>query len=375
MKKIKMVDIVSQYNIYESEINTRILSVLKSGSYIQGSEVKKFESLLSQYLNSKHVISCANGTDALYLALMSLDLQPGDEIIVPTFTFVSTVEAVCLLGLKPVFIDIEPDTFLLNHNLIQALLSNKTKAIIPVQLFGQCCNMEELRLIAKNNNLFIIEDAAQSLGSKCNFKQQSSNIKFSGTIGDIGITSFYPSKNLGCFGDGGAIFTQSDKLAKKIRLLANHGQTKKNTHDIIGMNSRLDTLQAAVLSFKLDLLDEFNKERKKVAQHYNAVCSALDWIRTPIKADHSDHIYHQYSILLSSHINRNEFQAYLLKKGIPTMIYYPTPLHKQNAYTKYANKSLPVSEKVSKHIISLPIHPNMDMQQLEFISNAIQKYI
>ena len=375
MKKIQMVDVVAQYNKYESAINKRISAVLQSGSYIQGPEVKNFELLLSKYLDVEHVISCANGTDALCLALMSLDLQPGDEVIVPTFTFVSTVEAVCLSGFKPIFVDVDPDTFLLNPQLIKDAISNKTKAIIPVHLFGQCCDMEQLVLIAKKHDLFIIEDAAQSIGSKCNFKHKSVKNQFSGTIGDIGITSFYPSKNLGCFGDGGAIFTSNNQLADKIRLLANHGQTKKYTHDIIGLNSRLDSLQATILSFKLDLLDDFNAERKKVANYYNNVFSELDWIQTPIRTNHSDHIYHQYSILLAPKINRDEFQSYLLQQGIPTMIYYPTPLHKQKAYARYFQKPLPISEEISQHIISLPMHPNMEIEQLEFINHVIQKYI
>jgi len=375
MKEIKMVDVVSQYKRYSAQINKRLLNVLESGAYIQGPEVKKFESALSKYLNSKYVVSCANGTDALYVALMSLDLKPGDEVIVPAFTFVSTVEAICLLGLKPVFIDITPDTFLLNHNLIESLISKKTKAIIPVHLFGQCCDMGSIKLIAQKHNLFIIEDAAQSIGSMCAFRQSSSSQKFSGTIGDIGITSFYPSKNLGCFGDGGAIFTQKNKLSNKIKLITNHGQKQKYTHDIIGLNSRLDAVQASILSFKLKLLDDFNKKRKQVAAYYNDMFEDVSWLKTPKTQSNSDHIYHQYSILLSSKINRNKFQDYLINRGIPTMIYYPKPLHKQKAYINYSNNPLPISERVSERIISLPIHSEMDLEQIEFIGKQIKKYI
>ena len=375
MKKIQMVDVVSQYQRYESEINTNILSVLKSGTYIQGPEIKKFELLLSNYLNSKYTISCANGTDALYLALMSLDLQPGDEVIVPSFTFVSTVEAVCLLGLKPIFVDIEPDTFLLNPNLVKDVISQRTKVILPVHLFGQCCDMVLIQEIANKYNLFIIEDAAQSIGSRCRVNRKSVIKKFSGTIGHIGITSFYPSKNLGCFGDGGAIFTQNQALAQKIRLLANHGQKQKYTHDIIGLNSRLDALQASILSFKLSLLDNFNTKRNEIADFYNECFEGVSWIKTPIKRDFSEHVYHQYSIILSSKIDRKKLQSYLLKTGIPTMIYYPIPLHKQKAYRHYSNKPLPVSEKVAKQIISLPIHPEMELEQMEFISKKIKNYI
>ena len=375
MKKIQMVDVVSQYARYKSEIDTNILSVLNSGIYIQGPEIKKFELLLSNYLHSKYTISCANGTDALYLALRSLNLKPGDEVIVPSFTFVSTVEAVCLLGLKPIFIDIDPDTFLLDPHLIQDVLSKRTRVILPVHLFGQCCDMVLIKEIANQHNLFIIEDAAQSIGSQCRVNNSSAIKKFSGTIGHIGITSFYPSKNLGCFGDGGAIFTQNKKLSQQIRLLANHGQKQKYNHDIIGLNSRLDAIQASILSFKLSLLDQFNAKRNEIAKFYNTCFQGLTWLKIPVKRDDSDHVYHQYSIMLSSKIKREKLQSYLLKNGVPTMIYYPIPLHKQKAYRDYSNKSLPVAEKVSKQIISLPIHPEMDLQQMEFIGKKIKNYI
>ena len=375
MKKIQMVDVVSQYMRYESEINNKILNVVKSGAYIQGVEVQDFEFSLSQYLKSKYVISCANGTDALYVALMSLNLKEGDEVIVPTFTFVSTVEVVCLLGLKPVFIDVDKDTFLINPHLIEKYISKKTRAIIPVHLFGQCCDMYSINLMAQKYNLFIIEDAAQSIGSQCMFSNNSQDRKFSGTIGDIGITSFYPSKNLGCFGDGGAIFTQNNKLSKKIRLIVNHGQKKKYSYDIVGLNSRLDALQAAVLSIKLQYLDLFNHERQKVANYYDKAFSDIEWITTPTQLKSSDHVYHQYSILLSSEINRDNFSNYLFKNDIPTMIYYPKPLHLQKAYSSFCHESLPVSEMLSNNIISLPIHSEMNMEQLEFICSTIKKYV
>ena len=287
----------------------------------------------------------------------------------------STVEAVCLLGLKPVFIDIDPDTFLLDPHLIQDVISKRTRVILPVHLFGQCCDMVLIKEIANQHNLFIIEDAAQSIGSQCRVNNSSAIKNFSGTIGDIGITSFYPSKNLGCFGDGGAIFTQNKKLSQHIRLLANHGQKQKYNHDIIGLNSRLDAIQASILSFKLSLLDHFNAKRNEIAKFYNNYFNDVSWIKTPIKRDDSDHVYHQYSIILSSKIDRENLQSYLFKKGIPTMIYYPIPLHKQKAYRHYSNKSLPIAEKVSKQIISLPIHPEMDLQQMEFIGKKIKNYI
>ena len=371
MKKIHMVDVVSQYQNYALEINKKITDVLNSGIYIQGDEVKNFELLLAKYLKSKHTISCGNGTDALYVALMSLDFNRGDEILVPSFTFVSSVEAICLLGLTPVFVDINPDTFLLNPNLLEKHISNKTKAIMPVHLFGQCCDMKYINDIARKHNLFVIEDAAQSIGATCNI---NNNIKYAGTIGHIGITSFYPSKNLGAFGDGGALFTQNKKIADKIRLIVNHGQLKKYYHKVIGLNSRLDAIQAAILSFKLSLLNKLNKQRKQVATYYNERLASLDWLQTPQETPNSTHVYHQYSILLSNKINRNRFQKYLSSKGIPSMIYYPIPLHKQQAYKSYSNYPLPISEKISKQIISLPICPELELTQINFICDVIKKY-
>jgi len=373
MKKIQMVDVVSQYNKHSKDINQRIFNVLNSGCYIRGEEVYNFEKQLSEYIGSKHVITCANGTDALQIALMSLDLAVGDEVIVPTFTFVSTVEAVCLLGLKPIFLDIHSDTFLLNETLIEQSISKKTRAIIPVHLFGQCCNMKVIKSISDKYNLFIVEDSAQSIGSAI-YEPTSKDKRFSGTIGDIGTTSFYPSKNLGCFGDGGAIFTDNDELSEKIRLITNHGQKEKYTHEIIGLNSRLDAIQAGILSYKLSFLDVCNANRKMIAQYYNTELETMSWFKNPVKNNYSDHVYHQYSILLDSDISRDDFQKYLSDNGIPSMIYYPIPLHKQKAYYKYSNAVLPVSEMVSKKIISLPIHPEMEMDQMEFICDKIQKY-
>ena len=373
MKKIHMVDVVSMYKSHASIIDKKIKKVINSGSYIRGVEVEGFEDKLSQFLKSKFTISCGNGTDALYIALMALDLKKGDEVLVPSFTFVSTVEAICLLGLVPVFIDIDPDTFLLNHNLIPDSITTKTKAIIPVHLFGQCCDMLAIRNYAKKYKLYIVEDAAQSIGSKC-VVNKNKKTKSSGTIGDIGITSFYPSKNLGAFGDGGAIFTQNKKLANKIKLIANHGQNKKYNHQIIGLNSRLDAIQAAILSFKLTLLNEHNNKRQNFAKEYDSRLLDLDWVKTPVLREGSNHIYHQYSIILDNRIIRKKFQAYLTSKNIPTMIYYPIPLHKQKAYRIYHTKPLPISEKISQQIISLPIHPAMNIQQIKFICDVIKKF-
>jgi len=370
-----MVDVVSEYNKYSEQINERIQNVLNSGVYIQGSEVQQLEQELSVFLNSKYTITCGNGTDALCLALMALDLKQGDEVILPPFTFVSTIEAVCLLGLKPVFVDVQCDSFLLDPELIEQKISNNTKVILPVHLFGQCCNMKHIKLIAKKYNLFIIEDAAQSIGAQCFYNKDAKNMKCSGTIGDIGITSFYPSKNLGCYGDGGAVFTQNKKLAHRIRLLANHGQEKKYVHKIVGFNSRLDALQATILRFKLSILNKSNKKRRKVAAEYNHILKSIEWITTPVESACSDHVYHQYSIILSSNIDRDKFQKFLLNAGIPTMIYYPIPLHQQQPYKHFSNEPLPVSEMLSQHIISLPMHPELEIEQIHFICDVIKKYI
>lgn len=373
MEKIQMVDVVRMYNRHSEEIDRKIKYLINKGSFIQGNEVLSFEENLSKFLKSKHTISCGNGTDALYIALMALNLKPGDEVIVPSFTFISTVEAVCLLGLKPVFVDINPDTFLIDVEMIENSITEKVKAVIPVHLFGQCCDMVEILRIAKLHNIYVIEDAAQSVGSSCIFNDKPKR-KFSGTIGHIGTTSFYPSKNLGAFGDGGAIFTQNKALAKKIKLISNHGQNKKYSHQIIGLNSRLDSIQAGILNCKLKYLGSDNIKRFNVAKKYNELLSNLDWITLPKKTKKSDHIFHQFSILLNDKVNRLRFQKYLSGHKVPSMIYYPIPVHKQTAYKKFATKKLPISEFVSKNIISLPIHPVMKKNQIEYICEVIRNF-
>ena len=373
MEKIQMVDVVRMYNRHSEEIDRKIKYLINKGSFIQGNEVLSFEENLSKFLKSKHTISCGNGTDALYIALMALNLKPGDEVIVPSFTFISTVEAVCLLGLKPVFIDINPDTFLIDVEMIENSITEKVKAVIPVHLFGQCCDMVEILRIAKLHNIYVIEDAAQSIGSSCIFNDKLKR-KFSGTIGHIGTTSFYPSKNLGAFGDGGAIFTQNKALAKKIKLISNHGQNKKYSHQVIGLNSRLDSIQAGILNCKLKYLGSDNIKRFNVAKKYNELLSNLDWITLPKKTKNSDHIFHQFSILLNDKVNRLRFQKYLSGHKVPSMIYYPIPVHKQTAYKKFATKKLPISEFVSKNIISLPIHPVMKKNQIEYICEVIRNF-
>ena len=372
MKKIKMVDVVSQYNRHSDEINKEILEVIQSGNYIRGQKVSKFEDLLADYLKVNYVVSCGNGTDALQIALMSLGLNRGDEVLVPTFTFVSTVEVVCLLGLVPVFLDVDEDTFLLDSSLIESHLSSKTKAIIPVHLFGQCCNMYKIQSIADKYNLFIVEDAAQSIGAK--YLSTSSGDKFAGTIGNIGITSFYPSKNLGCFGDGGALFTNNEELADKIRVIANHGQRERYNYERVGVNSRLDTIQAVVLATKLKYLDTFNKSRISSASYYNENLCQINWLKLPVSSSFSTHVFNQYSVLLGNDIERLNFQKYLSRHNIPTMIYYPKPLHKQLAYKSYVRSSYPVSDRVSKQIISLPMDSEITLDQIDFISRTIKKF-
>ena len=367
-----MVDVVTQYNRHSEIINKDILDVLQSGSYIRGKKVREFEGMLADYLEVNHVISCGNGTDALQIALMALGLNKGDEILVPTFTFVSTIEVVCLLGYRPVFLDVDERTFLLNPSLIESNLSNKTKAIIPVHLFGQCCDMDKIKNIADKYNLFIIEDAAQAIGAK--YSNTLSISSYAGTIGDIGITSFYPSKNLGCFGDGGALFTNNSQTAEKIRMIANHGQRTRYSYEFVGVNSRLDTIQAVILATKLKHLDASNKLRVEAASNYNKHLFHVDWIKLPKLSSFSSHIFHQYSILLSKDINRLELQQYLTRNGIPTMIYYPQPLHKQVAYKSYCTADYPVSEYISSHIISLPMHPELSVNQIEFICSVIHKF-
>ena len=369
-----MVNLVDQYERYSEEIDNRIRNVLTSGNYIGGDFVRKFESELSLYLKSKYTITCGNGTDALFASLMALNLKKGDEVLVPSFTFVSTVEVICLLELKPVFLDIDPNTFLLNSDLIEKYISSRTKVIMPVHLFGQCCDMQFIQGLAKKYGLFVIEDAAQSIGASYSFPPSFKQIP-SGTMGHLGITSFYPSKNLGAFGDGGAIFTQNKQLADKVRLLVNHGQNKKYHYEMVGFNSRLDGIQASILSFKLTLLKSFNKKRIKIADFYDENLKFVDWIQIPVRARNTTHVFHQYSILLSSKVNREDFQNYLLKHSIPTMIYYPIPIHKQKPYKSFNKISLPVSEMVAKRIISLPICPEIDLEQVQFICEKIKNFL
>ncbi len=369
-----MVDLKGQYAKIQSEIDTAIQGVIDSVAFINGPTVHEFQAALEKYLGVKHVIPCANGTDALQLALMALQLKPGDEVITSPFTFIATAEAIALLGLVPVFADVDPDTFNINPGDIEHRITERTKAILPVHLFGQCADMDSINLIAKAHHLFVIEDACQAIGA--DFVGITAAPRKAGTIGHIGCTSFFPSKNLGCYGDGGALFTNDDTLAAMIRSLANHGMTVRYYHNHIGINSRLDSLQAAILKVKLSHLDSYAAARQKAANFYDKVFSGNPYLQIPERSSFSTHVFHQYTLKLIN-TDRQTLIANLQKKGIPAMIYYPVPIHLQNAFAKYGYKqgTLPVSEKLSQQVISLPMHTELDEQQLEFITSSMVEMI
>ena len=371
MKKINMVDLNGQYRKIRWQVNREIKKVINSSSFINGPIVKDFQNNLQEYLNVRHVIPCANGTDALQIALMALDLKRGDEIITTNFSFASTIEVILLLGLKPVVIDIEPKSFNINPNLIQDKITERTRAIIPVHLFGQSCRMEEILEIANKNNLQVIEDNAQALGSTYRFS--NSQKQMSGTIGDIATTSFFPSKNLGCYGDGGAIFTNSDNLAYKMRGIVNHGMYERYYHDEIGVNSRLDSIQAAILNVKLKYLDKYNKRRQEAASLYNASFDRIDEIEVPfVESDIDSHVYHQYTLKINNG-KRDELANHLQKNKIPFGIYYPLGFHEQKAYKQefISDNDFPETNKVKDQVISLPMHTELTKKQIKFITNTI----
>ena len=371
MKKINMVDLNGQYRKIRWQVNREIKKVINSSSFINGPIVKDFQNNLQEYLNVRHVIPCANGTDALQIALMALDLKRGDEIITTNFSFASTIEVILLLGLKPVVIDIDPKSFNINPNLIQDKITKRTRAIIPVHLFGQSCRMEEILEIANKNNLQVIEDNAQALGST--YKFSNSQKQMSGTIGDIATTSFFPSKNLGCYGDGGAIFTNSDKLAYKMRGIVNHGMYERYYHDEIGVNSRLDSIQAAILNVKLKYLDKYNKRRQEAASLYNASFARIDEIEVPfVESDIDSHVYHQYTLKIING-KRDELAHHLQKNKIPFGIYYPLGFHEQKAYKQefISDNDFPETNKVKDQVISLPMHTELTKKQIKFITNTI----
>lgn len=374
MEKIQMVDLAGQYKHIKSEVDKAIQSVIDSTAFIGGPEVKDFQAELEKYLNVKHVIPCANGTDALQIAMMALDLKPGDEVITASFTFVATAEVIALLQLKPVVVDVLPDTFNIDPIALEKAITPRTKAIVPVHLFGQCADMETILAIAKKHNLYVIEDTAQAIGAEYTFSDGRKAM--AGTMGDIGATSFFPSKNLGCYGDGGAIFTNDDELAKKMRVIANHGSTVRYYHDAIGVNSRLDSMQAAVLRIKLRKLNEYNAARNKVAAFYDKAFANVNQLSTPERANRSTHVFHQYT-LITDGIDRFKLQEFLQSKGVPAMVYYPVPLHLQKAYQddRYKEGDFPVTEDLCKRVISLPMHTELSDEQLNFITSSVLEFI
>lgn len=367
MKEIRMVDLSGQYERIKIEVDSAIADVLNSTKFIKGPQVKSFEDNLAAYLGAKHVIGCANGTDALQIAMMALGYQPGDEVITASFTYVATAEVIALLKLKPVLVEVNPDTFTIDPAAIEKAITPRTKAIVPVHLFGQCADMEAIMNIAQKHNLHVIEDNAQAIGA--DYTYSDGRKQKAGTIGTVGSTSFFPSKNLGCYGDGGALFTNDDALAKKIRMVANHGQSVQYVHDEVGVNSRLDTLQAAVLDVKLKHLDEYAASRRAVADYYDKAFAGLKNVVTPVRAANSTHVFHQYTLKLQNGLHRDEVRKALEAKGIPSMVYYPIPLHMQNAYKdeRYGEGAFPVTEQLCKQVLSLPIHTECTTEELEYI--------
>jgi len=373
MKKLHMVDLISQYQKIKPEVDKAISDTVTSSAYINGPEVKAFQAELEKYLNVGHVINCANGTDALQIAMMALNLQPGDEVITASFTYVATAEVIALLKLKPVLVEVIPGTFSIDPVAIEKAITPKTKAIVPVHLFGQCADMEPIMQIAAKHKLYVIEDVAQAIGADYTFSDGRK--QKAGTIGTIGCTSFFPSKNLGCMGDGGALFTNDDTLAKKIRMIANHGQSVQYVHDEIGVNSRLDSIQAAILRVKLKHLDSYAAARQKAAAYYDKAFSGNSKITTPERSKNSTHVFHQYTLVVNG-VNRDELRQYLAEKEIPAMIYYPIPLHMQKAYKddRYKEGNFPVTEKLCANVLSLPMHTELDEEQLEYITRAVLEF-
>ena len=373
MKKIQMVDLQTQYFKIKNEVDNAVFNVMESAAYINGPEVKSFQKELEEYLDVKHVIPCANGTDALQIALMALDLKEGDEVITADFTFAATVEVIHLLKLKSVLVDVDYNTFTIDTEKLKAAITDKTKAIIPVHLFGQCANMEEILKIAKDHNLHVIEDNAQAIGADFTFADGAS--KKSGTMGIMGTTSFFPSKNLGCYGDGGAIFTNNDELAHKLRGIVNHGMYERYYHDEVGVNSRLDSIQAAILRKKLPNLDAYGDSRRKAADYYDEAFANHPNILTPKRAENSTHVFHQYTLRVLNG-KRNDLQQFLTEKEIPAMIYYPVALRKQKAYFQESNDADFVNtDKLLDQVISLPMHTELDEEQLKYITDAVLEFL
>lgn len=373
MRKIQMVDLHSQYEKIKSEIDEAMSDVIKSTAFIKGAKVGEFANELASYLDVKHVIPCGNGTDALQIAIMSLGLKPSDEIICPDFTFIASAEIIGLLGYRPVFVDVDYDSFNVTAKNIEQAISIKTKAIIPVHLFGQAAPMEAILEIAKKYDLYIIEDTAQAIGADYIFSDERKQKL--GTIGTIGCTSFFPSKNLGCYGDGGALFTNDDELAERLKMIANHGMKERYHHDILGVNSRLDTIQAAILSIKLKYLDQYEQARQQAAKRYDEAFEGIDDLLIPKKETFSTHVYHQYTLKVKGG-KRDELKTFLEQNDIPAMIYYPVPLHKQKAFLPIARQggTLNVSETLAEQVLSLPMHTELDEEQQTYIISKVREF-
>jgi UDP-2-acetamido-2-deoxy-ribo-hexuluronate aminotransferase len=369
-----MVDLVAQYAHIQDEIDNAVLGVIRSARYIGGPEVDGFKAELETYLRVKHVIPCANGTDALQIAMMALGLKPGDEVITPTFTYIATAEVIALLGLTPVLVDVEPDTFTIDVDQVEAAITPRTKAIVPVHLYGQCADMERLLSLAERHGIHIIEDNAQAIGSDYRFADGS--VQKAGAMGIFGCTSFFPSKNLGCFGDGGAIMTNDDAMAQLAKVIASHGQTKLYVHDEVGCNSRLDAIQAAVLRIKLRHLDGYIARRQAVADRYDAAFAGLSPITIPYRHPRSSHVFHQYTLQLHG-LDRDALRSYLSANSVPSMVYYPIPLHRQRAFAnaKYDSADFAVTDKLCASVISLPIHTEMDVDQQEHIIHHVSSFV
>lgn len=379
MLPIQMVDTKTQYQKIKAEVDNAVLQVMESSAFINGKPVQDFSANLSAYLGVKHTIPCANGTDALQIAMMALDLQPGDEVITPSFTYIATTEVIALLRLTPVFVEVDPNTFCMDPVSLEKAITSKTKAIVPVHLYGHTSPMEEIMAIARKHGLHVIEDNAQAIG--CDYTFSDGSTRKTGTIGHIGATSFYPSKNLGAFGDGGAIFSNDDQLADKMKMIANHGQSRRYYHDIVGCNSRLDTIQAAILDIKLKHLDEYNTARRKAADFYDKAFAGHSKIKTPFRAAYSKHVFHQYTLLLEDGSNssalRTGLNESLASHKIPSMIYYPVPGHRQKMFEQFntASQSMPITDWLTERVISLPVHTELDEEQLQFITTKVLEFL
>ena len=374
MRQIQMVDTQTQYQKIKNEVDLAIKEVIDSSAFINGKIVQDFALNLARYLDAKYLIPCANGTDALQIAMMGLDLKPGDEVITPSFTYIATTEVIALLKLTPVFVEVDPQTFCIDPAAIRKAVTSKTKAIVPVHLYGQSAPMEEIMDIAREFNLYVIEDNAQAIG--CDYIFNNGIKKKTGTIGTIGTTSFYPSKNLGAYGDGGALYTNDDELAVKLKMIANHGQSKKYYHDVVGCNSRLDSVQAAILNEKLKHLDEYIEARRKAAGFYDNAFADCQKIKTPFRASYSNHVFHQYTIILEG-VNRDELHKFLTEQKVPSMIYYPVPAHQQKMFAEYNSSVLdmPVTDWLTQRVISLPMHTELDEEQLNYITSKVLEFV